>query len=318
MWTNDLWVVGLTGAAIGGVIGWPLLRRPAVTSGGTTLATRPLGALLLLGGAAVGLIAINHSGLVGSAARDAGLVAVPLLGYLAGSIYRGGPPDFVWLLPAGTLASTYVAVLWMRTPFPSSSAADGSLVARMIVFAVAMNAAQAIRTFWPHVGLFREIVPITMTAGFLSIATLAMRQLLAGLDDAGPAAAPRYAKSGVATRDAERLLETLDRRMRDDRWYRDPHLSLIALAAKAGVRPHVLSQSLNQIDGRTLNSYLAGWRVAEAKRLLTDPAFDRYTIDALAEAAGFASRSAFYKVFKAHEGITPTAFRARARALPEE
>jgi AraC-like DNA-binding protein len=74
-----------------------------------------------------------------------------------------------------------------------------------------------------------------------------------------------------------------------------------------------VSQALNQVRGRTLHEYLTSWRVAEARRLLADPATDRFTIDALAESAGFASRSAFYKAFKAQEGMTPTAFRSRSR-----
>jgi AraC-like DNA-binding protein len=111
----------------------------------------------------------------------------------------------------------------------------------------------------------------------------------------------------------KRLLLDLERGMREEHWYRDPALSLAALAAKVDARPHAVSQALNQVKGRNLNEYLAVWRVAEACRLLVDPGSDRFTIDALAESAGFASRSAFYKSFKSLEGVTPTALRARAR-----
>jgi AraC-like DNA-binding protein len=223
-------------------------------------------------------------------------------------------PGFIWLLPAGTAAVVHVCLVWVRSPLARASSAEAALLARMIVFAVGLDAAQAIRTFWPQVTAFREIVPITMMAGFLSVAALAMRQFLKRHAEDGAARPPQYAKSGLDATSAHLVLAELDRGMRDAGWYRDPQLSLASLAAKLAARPHVLSQALNQQHGRTLNEYLAVWRVAEARRLLADPASDRYTIDALAEAAGFASRSAFYKAFKAHEGMTPTAFRARVRA----
>jgi AraC-like DNA-binding protein len=138
--------------------------------------------------------------------------------------------------------------------------------------------------------------------------------MLAGTGDVAADASQRYARSRLTESAARRMLLELDCRMRDEHWYRDITLSLTELARRLDTRPHLLSQALNQVKGTTLNDYLLSWRLAEAKRLLIDPASDRFTIDALAESAGFASRSAFYKAFKGHEGVTPTEFRARSRA----
>jgi AraC-like DNA-binding protein len=226
--------------------------------------------------------------------------------------------------------------LWLRHPDERGDASNGELLARMVGLAMAMNVAQTLRTFFADVEALREIVPITMTASFLSIATLAVRSMMRGdgsarlkssppiegvescpplgMSEVAPGPTPRYAKSALDEAAATALLAALDQAMRTEHWYRRPSLSLGELAGKLDTRPHLLSQALNQAGGSTLHDYLQSWRVAEARRLLADPASDRFTIDALAESAGFASRSAFYKAFKAREGMTPTAFRQRTRA----
>ena len=110
------------------------------------------------------------------------------------------------------------------------------------------------------------------------------------------------------------LLSRLELGMTEQHWYRDPGLSLRDLSTKLDAAPHAISQALNQVAGRSLPDYLASWRVAEARRLLIDPASEKYSIDGLAHSAGFGSRSAFHKTFKAIEGVTPTEFRARNQA----
>jgi AraC-like DNA-binding protein len=341
---NDLWMVGFTGAAVGAALGWPLLRVPNA---------RLLGSLLLFGGVAAAMIAASHGNLfpddvagltehivsagnlvfwaalviwVRSAMRRdtpthvrAAVIAVPLIAYAAYVIDTTEPPPFLLMLPVGTAASTYVFVLWLRDVERRGEGLSGDLLTRMVVLAVAMNTAQALRTFFADVDALREIVPITMTASFLSIATLAVRSMMRV--DAPPpaklrpdASAPRYAKSALDDSAASALLKALDEGMRSENWYRNSSLSLNELATRLHTRPHLLSQALNQVRGTSLHDYLQSWRVAEARRLLADPGSDRFTIDALAESAGFASRSAFYKAFKAREGVTPTEFRQRTRA----
>jgi AraC-like DNA-binding protein len=341
---NDLWAIGLTGAAVGGAVGWPLLRRPSAAPAVAGPGVHLLGTMLVLGAAAVAMISVNHSGSTTPATRltlghlvYAGdvlfysllvvwirgvvrrpfspaaarlAVGLPLAGYAAAATATWPtPPPFIVLLPVGAAAATYAAMLWKRA---DGGTGQDAMVSRIIGLAIALNLAQAVRTFWPDVAAFREIVPLTMTAGFVSIAALAMRSWTA---HAGAAASrpPRYAKSAVDDRATSQLLDDLDRGMRDAHWYRDPALTLSALAERLHTRPQVLSHILNQRDGRGFNETIAAWRVADAKRQLEDRASDRFTVDGIAETAGFASRSAFYKAFRAIEGCTPTEYRARFR-----
>ena len=345
---NELWMIGLTGAAVGGALGWPLVRAPLVTNAGTVRWMRQLGALLLMGGVTAGLIAMRHSTLLPSALATAAghfvyagnltfwgalviwvrsamgrsthryvcvtMLGAPLMAYAAAAVQMQSAPRFIFLLPAGTVATTYMCALWLRNRDRVADGVRRALLSRMVGLAVALNSAQAIRTFFPDVEALREIVPITMTAAFLSLAAFAVRHMLSNGAHVAVQTPRPYAKSALDSAMAERVLAALDRGMSDTHWYREATLSLNDLSSRLDTRPHLLSQALNQVKGITLHDYLAAWRVAEARRLLADPASDRFTIDALAESAGFASRSAFYKAFKASEGVTPTEFRVRVRS----
>lgn len=88
----------------------------------------------------------------------------------------------------------------------------------------------------------------------------------------------------------------------------DPELSLHAIAARLGVNASYLSQQFNREVGKSLPEYVAGCRVAEAKKLLraTPPP----PVGQVAAAVGFQDVNYFAKVFKKHTGQTPTAFRA--------
>jgi len=348
MWMNDLWAVGLTGAMVGGALGWPLVRGLGGTADGAA-ERRMLGVLFLLGSIAVALIAIAHSrrmppmaalsvahvvsagdlvfwslltvwvrrvtGLSTSTQAMVKGVVVPLLAYALLAVALNGPPPFVWLLPVSASGAAYAVSRRVRSGASREGANRERLLTRVVAFSVALFVAQAIRTFWPDVTALREIVPLTMTAGFVSIASLAMRRVFTepSADPTSGVEADRkpYARSALDEAAARRLMADLDARMTRERWYCDRDLSLRSLAERLQTTPHAVSQALNQIDGRSLHEYLTAWRVAEARRQLLDPASAVMTIDAVAEDAGFGSRSAFYKAFKAQEGMTPTEFRRR-------
>ena len=61
--------------------------------------------------------------------------------------------------------------------------------------------------------------------------------------------------------------------------------------------------------GANFFDFINGYRVEEAKRLFKDPSKSAYTILAIAEDAGFNSKSAFNAVFKRVAGQTPSEFR---------
>lgn len=158
-----------------------------------------------------------------------------------------------------------------------------------------------------------NVVRIFLTA-------IGMALLVAGLrshDMFARAAAPMSvgAKSRPSGSDPTeaRLLGRLDRVMEEERAYRQDGLTIGTLAVRIGAPEHVLRRLINQRMGhRNFNAYLNGWRLAEARAALLDPAQAEVPISTIALDAGFRSLGPFNRAFKAVEGVTPSTFRTIA------
>jgi two-component system response regulator YesN len=63
----------------------------------------------------------------------------------------------------------------------------------------------------------------------------------------------------------------------------------------------------SQTTGVTFHQFLEEVRLSKARELLRDP---RNRVSEVADAEGYASPDAFRHAFKAHEGLSPEAWRA--------
>jgi AraC family transcriptional regulator len=88
------------------------------------------------------------------------------------------------------------------------------------------------------------------------------------------------------------------------------NLPLSFLAEAVGVHPVYLASAFRRHYGRSIGTYLRQLRVDYACRQLATTAAP---LAEVALAAGFADQSHFSRVFKAHTGLTPAAFRREAR-----
>ncbi len=77
------------------------------------------------------------------------------------------------------------------------------------------------------------------------------------------------------------------------------------------VKRHRLTIIINDEMGTNFNSLINNYRIREATRLLEDNAHN-YTIDAIADMAGFRSRSSFYASFKKITGLTPKEYLSKS------
>jgi len=116
----------------------------------------------------------------------------------------------------------------------------------------------------------------------------------------------KYQKSALRSEDSQRLSRKLRVAMEVDQLHRDPNLSLWVLARHIGASPNYVSQTLNEEIGESFFDFVNGYRVADAKTLLseTDKSVLTVTYD-----AGFNARSSFYNAFKRVTGQTPTSYR---------
>ncbi|HUP47778.1 MAG TPA: AraC family transcriptional regulator [Thermoanaerobaculia bacterium] len=229
-----------------------------------------------------------------------------LLPSTGGTPLLGTPIEIVMLVQMTYTAAAAMA-LWRGRQ--NVQRAQKLVAPATIMVMASIHAAQIGRTL-SHVAAMREIVPLTIAAGFLFAGAWALSRL-----PFAPAHERRQHSPTVPAEDGV-VMERLRQAMTAGHLYRRSDLSLANLAAEIGTTQHELSRILNQSIGTSYHDLLAEYRVADAERRLQDRANDRYTIDALAEASGFRSRSAFYLTFRRVTGMTPTEYRARSRSEP--
>lgn len=126
------------------------------------------------------------------------------------------------------------------------------------------------------------------------------------------APSPRYERSGLKDREAERLKDALTAVMDRDRPWRDSNLTLADLAERLSTTPHKLSEVLNSQLEQTFYDFVNGYRVREVQRRIAAGETQRFTMLSLALDAGFASKSTFNVVFKKHTSRTPSDYRHTA------
>ncbi|MEP3050961.1 MAG: helix-turn-helix transcriptional regulator [Erythrobacter sp.] len=107
----------------------------------------------------------------------------------------------------------------------------------------------------------------------------------------------------------QRLLKTIA----EDKLYLESDLSIGRLAVHVGVPPHQLRTIINQGMGfRNFSAFLAHYRIADIKLLLSDPQNARTPILTIALSHGFSSITTFNRAFKNEVGQTASQFRQLA------
>lgn len=96
--------------------------------------------------------------------------------------------------------------------------------------------------------------------------------------------------------------------MEADHLYRNPDLTLTALAEVLGTNPSLLSKVINQQFKLNFNDYVNRYRVEEVKRLMVDEKYQQFNLLAIAYDAGFNSKSTFNRAFKKVTGLNPKDF----------
>jgi AraC-like DNA-binding protein len=124
----------------------------------------------------------------------------------------------------------------------------------------------------------------------------------------------RYERSGLGEFEARQLKAALLTLMAKEHPYRDPELTLPALAERLESTPHKLSEVLNREMSQTFYDFVNGYRVEEVRGRITDPNTKHLKILALGLEAGFASKSTFNQAFKKLTGQTPSTYRKALEA----
>jgi len=154
-----------------------------------------------------------------------------------------------------------------------------------------------------------------LTVGFALLALRAGRPLFAPPIVEADGSSPNETPEPAAAIDdqEEALLARLRQLMEEDKIYRHEGFGAPALVAALGVPEYRMRRLINQRLGhRNFSSFVNGYRLAEAMAALADPGQADVPILTIALDAGFQSIGPFNRAFKAHTGMTPTAYRKQA------
>ena len=130
-----------------------------------------------------------------------------------------------------------------------------------------------------------------------------------------PPVVKKYERSTLTPERADDYLRKLQQAMESNKLYTDSELTLQKLASVLSIPAPHLSQVINEQLGQSFTDLINAYRVEDAKRRLLDPTWKHYSILAIAEEAGFSSKSTFNAVFKKHTGQTPSEFRASSNLV---
>jgi AraC-like DNA-binding protein len=93
--------------------------------------------------------------------------------------------------------------------------------------------------------------------------------------------------------------------------FADPELGLAEIAGEAGVSKNHLSWEFARETGQTVTAYLAGVRIAEAKRLLSSTTLKVYEVG---EKVGYLNVEHFSRIFKKWTGSSPSSWEGSREA----
>lgn len=116
-------------------------------------------------------------------------------------------------------------------------------------------------------------------------------------------------KKKISSTTTTKVITQLYKLMEEEELYKNPLLSRSDLAARLETNEGYLSQIINQEINSSVIQFVNEYRVEAAKKLLHDPVFNKYSVEAIGLEAGFKSKSAFYNVFKTSLGMSPGAYR---------
>jgi AraC-like DNA-binding protein len=120
----------------------------------------------------------------------------------------------------------------------------------------------------------------------------------------------KYTRSTLARSAADEIAMRAQAIMDTEQLFLDPDLRLDALASRLAVSRYHVSQSLNQVLGKSFNEFVNAYRVRALKTRMSDPATAQSPMLQLAFEAGFGTKATFNSAFKKATGLTPSEYRA--------
>jgi AraC-like DNA-binding protein len=119
----------------------------------------------------------------------------------------------------------------------------------------------------------------------------------------------KYVHSTLTEEETNAIISRLKRVMEVERLYINPEITLPKVAERLQIRPHKLSQVINQQLNMTFNEYINSCRISEIKDIMKRPEYQNLKIASIAYDYGFNTISSFNTAFKKFTNNTPSKYR---------
>lgn len=97
--------------------------------------------------------------------------------------------------------------------------------------------------------------------------------------------------------------------MHEQQLFLNNDLSIDSLANTIEEKPYHVSKTFSAYIHEGFSDYVNKQRIEEAKKMLKDPTYKKYKIEAIAFECGFNNKVSFYKAFAKFTNVTPAKFR---------
>jgi|GEM_PF-1518787 len=164
----------------------------------------------------------------------------------------------------------------------------------------------------PLAPLYIDILPLVSSVLYVMIIYRFLGQKWDGVsfEDGGlKESKPKYTNSSLDEEEALRLNDELCRVMEQNKPYLKSDLTLQALAGEVRVKPHHLSQIINQYHQKNFSDFVNDYRVKEAQRMIVENS--HFKLEAIGYESGFNTKATFNTAFKKVTGGTPSEFRKK-------
>lgn len=119
----------------------------------------------------------------------------------------------------------------------------------------------------------------------------------------------KYHKSKLTDEEMDKEWLKIEKYMLEKEPFLEPEFNLTDLAKHLSISSNKLSQIINRKSGMNFYDFINRYRVEKTKHLINSDKFDHYSLLAIAQEAGFSTKSTFNRVFKRFENCTPSEYR---------
>ena len=115
----------------------------------------------------------------------------------------------------------------------------------------------------------------------------------------------KYHSTSATLKQLEQLAQKATLLMETEQCFLNTNLRQQTFAKRLATNSVIFSQMLNTIFQQNFNEWVNQYRVQYAEQLIKKGYLKKYSVDAIAEKSGYASKTTFYRNFKKYFGKTP-------------